>query len=197
MNEQWWKKWNVPIISGIIIWTFWQMSGYFGWFNGLIDYSQQWSSYQMVDILITLFGFIITIMLLAFVFVQIKLQITGQNHNVDVESSKILNEYYRRFYDEHKNIQMEITSKKTITYDEEKLDGFLEDFEYLGIMHHIGLIKFEHIFEVFASLLLEVRNDEQIKQRIEYMKNKYSNKKIKTYSKLEDLMEKIYKYQNS
>ena len=52
----------------------------------------------------------------AFVFIQVKLQIKGQNHNVDVESSKILNEYYRRFYDEHKNIQMEITSEKTNTY---------------------------------------------------------------------------------
>ena len=47
----------------------------------------------------------------------VKLQIKGQNHtNVDVESSKILMNIIEDFYDEHKNIQMEITSEKTNTY---------------------------------------------------------------------------------
>ena len=38
MEMVFWKKWNVRIISGIIIWTFWQMGGNFGWFDGLIDH---------------------------------------------------------------------------------------------------------------------------------------------------------------
>ena len=38
-------------------------------------------------------------------------------------------------------------------YDESKLDGFLEDFEYLAIMYSSELLKFEHIFEIFANVL--------------------------------------------
>ena len=37
-------------------------------------------------------------------------------------------------------------------------------------MYSSELIKFEHIFEIFASLLLAIRDDEQIKERMNYMK---------------------------
>ena len=144
-----------------------------------------------------LLAFLATATLLGFMYIQIDSQIKQQRFQRSIESSKILNEYYRRFYDEHKDIQLQIMSNEKNKYDESKLDGFLEDFEYLAIMHSRELVKFEHIFEIFAILLLAIRDDEQIKERMNYMKNKYSIKKIKRYGKLENLVEKIYEHQNS
>ena len=151
----------------------------------------------LVDPVTSLLALLATAILLGFMYVQIDSQIKQHKFQRRIESSKILNEYYRRFYDEHRDIQIQIMSNKKNKYDESKLDGFLEDFEYLAIMYSNELVKFEHIFEIFAILLLAIRDDEQIKERMNYMKNKYSNKKIKLYSNLENLVEKIYEHQNS
>ena len=152
---------------------------------------------DLIDPVTSLLALLATAILLGFMYVQIDSQIKQHRFQRRIESSKILNEYYRRFYDEHKDIQIQITSNKKNKYDESKLDGFLEDFEYLAIMYSNELVKFEHIFEIFAILLLAIRDDEQIKERMNYMKNKYSDKKIKPYGKLENLIEKIYEHQNS
>ena len=142
---------------------------------------------SLVDPATSLFALLATAILLAFMYKQIDSQIKQQKFQRSIESSKILNEYYRRFYDQHRDLQLEITSNEKNKYDESKLDRFLEDFEYLAIMYSSGLVKFEHIFEIFASLLLTIKDDEQIKEHMNYMKNTYSIKKIKPYDKLENL----------
>ena len=51
------------IISIMIIWIFWTTSHLFGLFNDVIKDIESWDGYEVADVTITLFGFVLTLAL--------------------------------------------------------------------------------------------------------------------------------------
>lgn len=137
-----------------------------------------------VDILVAIGGFFIAGITAIALFYQIQKQ-------TKIESGKFSIEFLVRTGEKYKDtishIRARAVQKNFEPYDPKEIRLLLNHFEYIAVFEQDGLIKLDHIREMFGQVLLRIDRDDKIKQIMDDTRK--NNKTI--YSNLISLLSKI------
>lgn len=114
-----------------------------------------------VEILVAFIGIVIAGITASALFYQIQKQTKIESGKFSIEFLLRTSEKYR---DAISHIRARAEQKNFEPYDPKKIRLLLNHFEYIAVFEQDGLIKLDHISEMFGQALLRIDRDDKIKQ---------------------------------